>query len=73
MTKNNDDARQPDTNPIDIEKLYEHYVARIVKELETSRARISRFFLFNGILLSGIALFGDLDKNDPLIWLLLLL
>jgi hypothetical protein len=51
---------------ISTDKLFEYTTARIDREVDTSRARITRMLYVSGFLLSALALVAELGENDPI-------
>lgn len=48
------------------DKLFEYTTARIDREVDTSRARITRMLYVSGFLFSALALVAELGDNNPI-------
>jgi len=53
------------------DKLYEYTTARLDREVDTSRARITRMLVVSGFLFSALALVAELGEENPISFVLL--
>ena len=74
MTKTEKNTPEPSESApriVATKDLFELTFNAMAREVDTSRARVTRFMTFNGFLIAALALLEKLDQSDPLRILLL--